>query len=93
MSSSPNRKELFRTPNTKDKLTLFQILLDARLLTEDMSLAMLKVIHKELGAENGIERSLYKRYAASISALRYYTSDMLQHVVESWKKKGDNGRL
>jgi len=85
MSTSPTRRELFRTPNTKDKLTLFQILLDAKLLNKDMSLALLKVIHKELGTDMRIDPTLYKDYATSIAALDYYTSDILQHVVKSWK--------
>ena len=88
MPTSSSHKELFRTPNTKDKLTLFQILLDARLLEADMSLALLKVIHRELGTDDSLDPSLYKSYAVSIAALRYYTSDILQHVVESWTKMG-----
>ena len=92
MSTTPSHKELFRAANTKDKLTLFQILLDGKLLTEDMSLALLKVIHKELGIYNGrIDRALYKSYAASISALNYHTADILRHVENAWKRNG-NGR-
>lgn len=87
MTTTPsNRKELFRAANTRDKLTLFQILLDARMLNKDLSLALLKVIHRELSADAN-EPSLYKNYAASIAALRYYTADLLQHVVNSWKKQ------
>jgi hypothetical protein len=89
MPTSSNYKELFRIPNAKDKLTLFQILLDGKLLNADMSLALLKVIHRELGDNQEYDRSIYKSYAVSIAALRYYTSDILQHVVESWKKKGN----
>ena len=93
MTTLPNRKELFRTPNTKDKLTLFQILLDGKLLTDDMSLALLKVIHKELGTYNErLDRSLYKSYAASISALNYYTSDILKHVENAWKERLNIGK-
>jgi hypothetical protein len=86
MTTPSNRRELFRTANTRDKLTLFQILLDARMLNKDMSLALLKVIHRELGTDTN-DPSLYKNYAVSIAALRYYTSDLLQHVVASWKNK------
>ncbi len=86
MTTPSARKELFRPANTKDKLTLFQILLDARMLNKDLSLALLKVIHRELGSDPK-EPALYKNYAASISALRYYTADLLQHVVDSWRKK------
>jgi hypothetical protein len=88
MTTPSNRKELFRIPKTKDKLTLFQILLDAKLLNKDMSLALLKVIHRELGANQEDDPLIYKDYAVSIEALRYYTADILQHVVDSWKSKG-----
>ena len=87
MTTSSNHKELFRASTTRDKLTLFQLLLDARMLTADMSLALLKVIHRELSADNEYDRSIYKNYAASIAALRYYMADVLQHVVDAWKRK------
>lgn len=93
MSTPSPRKELFRTPNTKDKLTLFQILLEGKLLTGDISLALLKVIHKELGTySSSLDRSLYKSYAASISALNYYTADILKHVESAWKGRGNSGK-
>lgn len=87
MSTSSTRRELFRTSNTKDKLTLFQILLDAKLLNKDISLALLKVIHRELGDNQEDDPLIYKDYAVSIAALRYYTADILQHVVDAWKSK------
>ena len=90
MPTSSNHKELFRTSNTKDKLTLFQILFDAQILTVDLSLALLKIIHRELSADKEYDRSLYKRYAESIETLRYYMSDVLQQVVNAWKV--DNSR-
>ena len=83
MLPTSNRKELFRTPTAEDKLTLFQLLLDARMLTEDVSLALLKVIHEDLSANPADERGLHKRYAASIAALRYYTADVLQQVADT----------
>ncbi len=84
MSTSSNRKELFRTPNTKDKLTLFQILFDSQSLTADSSLALLNLIHRDLCADRERDRSLYKRYAESIETLRYYMSDALQQAAEAW---------
>lgn len=85
MPTSSNHKELFRTPTTKDKLTLFQILFDSQLLTTDLSLALLKIIHRELSADKEYDRSLYKRYAENIEVLRYYMFDVLQQVVAAWK--------
>ena len=87
MTTSSNYKELFRTPNTKDKLTLFQKMLDSQMLTTDLSLALLKIIHSELSADKEYDRTLYKRYAESIEALRYYMSDILQHVVDTWERR------
>jgi hypothetical protein len=87
MPISSNHKELFRTSTTRDKLTLFQLLLDAKMLTADISLALLKVIHRELSADMEYDRSLYKNYAISIAALRYHMDDVLQHVVDTWKRK------
>lgn len=87
MLTSTKRKELFRTPNTKDKLTLFQSLYDAQMLDGDLSLALLNLIHRDLSAdEMGSDRSLYKRYAESIETLRYYMIDVLQLVVEGWQQ-------
>jgi hypothetical protein len=87
MAASSNRKELFRTSNTKDKLTLFQLLFDAQLLHTDLSLALLKIIHRELGDDKEDDGALYKSYAASIEALRFYMSDELLQVVEKWKNR------
>ena len=43
-----NHKDLFRTPDTEDKLNLFRLLLNANELTVTLSLALLKIIHGEL---------------------------------------------
>jgi len=85
MLTTSNHKELFRTPSTGDKLTFFQLLLDAGMLTADISLALLKIIHKELSADKEYDRSHYKRYALSISALHYYMPDVFEYVIDTWK--------
>ena len=85
MHISSNYKDLFRTPTTADKLTLFQLLFDAKELTVDLALALLKIIHTELSIHQIRDRSVYKRYAETIESLRYHMSDVLQLVVATWK--------
>ena len=87
MPTSTTRKELFRAPTTKDKLTLLQSLYDAQTLDADSSLALLNLIHRELSADKEYDRSVYKRYAQSVEALRYYMFDILQQVVDAWRRK------
>ena len=79
-----NHKDLFRTSTTKDKLTLFQLLLDANELTVNLTLSLLKIIHRELKNNQNRNRSLFKRYAEAIEYLRYHNSEMLQLVVAAW---------
>ena len=85
MSSSSRNKNLFHSSTTSDKLTFFQLLLDARELSVDIALALLKIIHKELSTHHTPDRSVYKRYAETIESLRYQTSDLLRQVNSAWK--------
>jgi hypothetical protein len=78
-------KDLFRTPTTEDKLSLFQMLMDANELTVTLSLALLKIIHGELNKNQTPDRSGFKRYAEAIATLRYRMLDTLQLVVAAWK--------
>jgi hypothetical protein len=80
-----NHKDLFRTPDTEDKLNLFHLLLNANELTVTLSLALLKIIHGELKSNDQPDRSIYKRYAVAIETLRYRMLDTLQLVVATWK--------
>ena len=48
MTISSNRKDLFRNSTIGDKLNLFQLLFDAKELSADLTLALLKIIHDEL---------------------------------------------
>ena len=80
-----NHKDLFRNPTTENKLTLLQLLLDADGLTVNLTLALLKIIHRELKSNHNPDRSLYKRYAKAIESLRYHMLDTLQLVVATWK--------
>jgi hypothetical protein len=85
MSISSRYKELFHTSTISDKLTLFQLLFDTKELTVDLTLALLKVIHKELSIHQTRDRSGYKRYAEAIESLRYHMSDVLRQVIHAWK--------
>ena len=88
MSTSSSYKDLFRTPTTEDKLSLFQKLLDAREdMTVDLALALLKVIHEELSSDQSDDRSVYKRYAKEIESLRFRIPGALQQVVGNWNKQ------
>ena len=80
-----DHKDLFRTPTTEDKLTLFQLLLDAHELTVNLSLALLKITHRELKSDQYRDRSVYKHYAEAIESLRYHMLDTFQLVVAAWK--------
>jgi hypothetical protein len=78
-------KDLFRTPTTEDKLDLFQLLLDTRELTVNLSLSLLKITHGEVKNNQRRDHSLFKRYAEAIESLRYHNADTLQLVVAAWK--------
>jgi len=82
-----NRKELFRASTTNDKLVFLQSLFNAKALTEDLTLALLKVVHRELGVRQGRAPSVYKRYAKIIASLRYYQFDEFQRVVDAWNNQ------
>lgn len=82
-----NHKDLFRTPATEDKLNLVQLLLNVHELSVNLSLSLLKIIHRELinNQNQNHNHSLFKRYAEAIESLRYHNADMLQLVVAAWK--------
>jgi hypothetical protein len=86
-----DHKDLFRTPDTEDKLNLLHQLLNANELNVTNSLALLKIIHGELGSNEYADRLIYKRYAASIETLRYRMLDTLQLVVATWKNHQAKG--
>ena len=84
-TTSSKHKDLFSSTTTEDKLTLFRRLLDANELTVSLTLALLKIIHRELRSNQYRDRSIYKRYAETIETLRYHMFDTLQQVVAAWK--------
>lgn len=88
MPISSNYKDLFHIPLTKDKLNLFQLLLDTNTLTVDLALALLKMIHKELSIHQNRDRSVYKHYAEVIAYLDHHIPEMLNQVVNAWDNRG-----
>lgn len=87
MPISSSYKDLFQIPVTEDKLILFQLLLDTNTLTADITLALLKVIHKELSVHQNRDRSVYKHYAEAIASLEHHIPEMLQQVVDAWNPR------
>ncbi|MBI5824130.1 MAG: hypothetical protein HZB18_08900 [Chloroflexi bacterium] len=86
MIISSNYKELFRSATTEDKLILFQVLLDAKEdMTVNLTLALLKTIHKELCRNQNRDRLAYKYYAEAVESLRYEMPDAFRQVVDAWK--------
>lgn len=84
-------KELFRDPDTDDKLKLFRTLLETKdELTVNLALALLKIIHKELSTDQIRDRLVYKRYAEGIESLRFRIPGMLHQVVSAWKSQRTN---
>lgn len=79
-------RNLLRTPSIVDRLNFFQRLFESNELNADLALALLKVIHRELGNEQTRDRSAYKRYAEKIETLRYHKADMLRNVVATWRQ-------
>ncbi len=82
---SPERKDLFRTPTIGDKLNLFQLLFDARALTADLILALLKIIHDELNNHQKPDRTVFRRYAGMVAFLRFHVPELFQQAVDGWK--------
>ena len=85
MNSSTPLKELLRPTSTADKLNLFQFLFDARELTADLTLALLKVIHEDLNNHQKPDRTVFRRYAELVASLRYHVPEMFQQVLDGWK--------
>jgi hypothetical protein len=84
---SPNHQGLFRKPTTEDKLTFFNSLLNSNELdNNDLTLALLKIIHGELKDSHRQEHSMYKKYARAIESLRHQKFSTLQQVVDAWRK-------
>jgi hypothetical protein len=85
---SSSHRDLFRNATTTDRLTLLNVLSDTKDLTADLTLALLKIIHKELCIHQSRDRSGYKRYAEAIASLRYHTPTMLHEVITTWDTRG-----
>ena len=85
MTISSNRKDLFRHSTIGDKLNFFQLLFDAKELSADLTLALLKTIHHELNNHQKPDRTVFRRYAEMVASLRYHVPELFQKVVDDWK--------
>lgn len=85
MPITSDHKDLFRNSTTDDKLNLFQLLMGTEYLNVSLTLALMKIIHRELKNNESDDRSVYKRYAETIESLRYHMLDTLQLAVATWK--------
>lgn len=79
-----SKKDLFHLPTPLDKLAFFRSLLEAEEMHTDLALALLKSIHKELGAKRTQERRAYKRYAEAVASLNHHKADVFKQVVDAW---------
>lgn len=84
MTPSPLR-DFFRPPTSSDKLNFVQQLLESNELNLFLTLALLKVIHHELIMVQTPDRSVYKKYARVIQALRHKKAELLNQVADAWK--------
>jgi hypothetical protein len=90
MSNQRDLKKLFQIPAVSDKLNLLHLLFEGSELSHDLALALLKVIHRELGKPSVADGSVYKQYAGMIQLLQYHQPEMLQKVVNTWKMKNSS---
>ena len=90
MSIQRDLKQLFQLPAASDKLNLLQLLFEGSELSQDLTLALLKVIHRELGNPPVADGSVYKQYAGMIQLLQHYQPEMLRQVVNAWKVKSSS---
>lgn len=84
MTPSPLR-DFFRPPTSSDRLNFVQQLLESNELNLFLALALLKVIHHELIVVQTPDRSVYKKYARVIQALRHKKAELLNQVADAWK--------
>lgn len=87
MSIQKDLKRLFQHPAALDRLNFLQLLFEGSELNHELALALLKVVHKELGNPPRANGSVYKQYAEMIQLLQHYQPEMLQQVVDAWKSK------
>lgn len=84
---SQNHRDLFRIPNTVDKLNLLQALLDLKDLTSDLALALINIIRAELAQPQKQSASAYRRYAEVLRCLCTQMPEVYEQVVRDWQQK------
>ncbi|HMB25144.1 MAG: hypothetical protein ACM33V_05695 [Chloroflexota bacterium] len=87
MSISQDHRDLFRTPNTSDRLNLLQSLVDLKDLTSDLALALINIVRAELEQPQKQNASVYRRYAEVIICLYQQMPEVYQQMVHDWQEK------
>ncbi len=87
MPTSQNHRDLFRHPNTVDKLNFFQSLFDSKDLIFDLALALIIIIRAELEQPQKQSASAYRRYAEVIRSLCAQMPEMYEQVVNAWRQR------
>ncbi|HEX2997160.1 MAG TPA: hypothetical protein VHP14_20225 [Anaerolineales bacterium] len=87
MPISQNHRDLFRAPNTSDRLNLLQSLVDLKDLTSDLALALINIVRAELEQPQKQNASVYRRYAEVIICLYQQMPDVYQQMVHAWQER------
>jgi hypothetical protein len=87
MPISQGHRDLFRDPNTVDKLNFFQSLLDSKDLISDLALALINIIRSELERPQRQSASAYRRYSEVTGSLCKQMPEVYGQVVEAWQQR------
>lgn len=90
MSIPQGRRDLFRNPNTVDKLNFLQTLLESKDLISDLALALINIIRSELEQPQKQNAAAYRRYSQVITSLCTQVPDVYEHVVKAWWQRRQN---
>ena len=86
MPTSQNHRDLFRIPNTSDRLNLLEALMDLKDLTSDLALALINIVRAELEQPQKQNASVYRRYAEVIICLYRQMPEVYQQMVQAWQE-------
>lgn len=88
---SRDHRELFRIPNTLDKLNLLQYLAGGQDLTSDLALALINIIRAELEHPQKQTSSAYRRYSEVTASLHRQMPEVYEQMATAWqqRRRGD----
>src|SRR5512146_565229 len=91
MPLSLNHPDLFRIPNTMDKLNLLQSLSYYKDLTSDQAHALINIIRADLERPQGPNPSAYRRYSEVTASLRRQLPDVYEEMANAWQQRRRGG--